>query len=122
LKSIFSMQALSLSLGSSQQPGHAPVLFKGPLPVHQHGEAVFKAQFIQVRLPQLLGKGVGHGGQFHVVQLVQRLLRQHERSSFSVITRSSDIGMNGSRARISWCVSGCRSSPFFRIDSTFLNV
>jgi hypothetical protein len=76
------MQALSRSSGSSEQPGHAPVLFKGPLPVHQHGEAVFKTQFIQVRLPQLLGKGVGHGGQLHIVQLVQRLLRQHVRSSF----------------------------------------
>ena len=67
--------------GGSEQPGHAAVLFKSPLPIHQHGEAVFEAQFSQVRLPQLLGKGVGHGAQLHIVQLVQRLLRQHERSS-----------------------------------------
>ena len=52
-----------LGIQASQQPVHAPVLFERPLPVHQHGQAVFKAQFPQVRLPQLLGEGVGHGGQ-----------------------------------------------------------
>ncbi len=68
---------VELQLGVFQIPAHPVVFLPDPLAFHNETEPFGKGEAVYIRLVDLIGKSLGHPGQLHRVELIDRLLIKH---------------------------------------------
>ena len=71
---------LKMELGHLEEPGEAPVVAEGDLPFQEEGQTVVEGEALDVGHAHLFFQGLGHAGEAELVELVEGLVRQHERA------------------------------------------